>query len=291
MQKVLIICGPTATGKTAFGIEMAKRLNGEIVSADSRQVYVGRDLITGKDLPHNSQPTTSNLIWKDHELKYYLVNGTPTWLYDVVDPGEDFNVSFWKECADIVISDIVSRGKLPIVVGGTGLFIKSLTQPLNNISIKSDPELRKKLESMSVGDLFDYLQSLDRNRSMGLNESDAKNPRRLIRAIEISKFKPSNSTHNSQPTTYNYLPICLSAPTAYLFPRIDKRVEDRIAAGAALEDPVLASDPQKWKYHEHDLARRQITWFKKQPDLLSFDISTPDWQENAISLVTTWYNK
>lgn len=295
MAQVLVICGPTATGKTAFGIEMAKLLNGEIVSADSRQVYVGRDLITGKDV--SSSPQKSHLAWRDRTLKYYLEDGIKIWLYDVVESGEEFNVSFWKECADIMIADIISRDKPPVVVGGTGLYIKSLTNPLTNISIKSDPKLRKKLESMSASDLFDYLKSLDHTKAESLNDSDAKNPRRLIRAIEILLQKKDFPSPESGEGTggevlnkNNFLHICLSSSTSYLFPRIDKRVEDRIAKGAAIEDPVLAADPQKWKYREHDLARRQITWFKKQPNLHWYDISTPDWKKNAMSQINTWYN-
>ena len=293
MKKVLIICGPTATGKTAFSVEIAKLLNGEIVSADSRQIYVGRDLITGKDITGPSEE--SQVVWREKKLKYYLIDGIRVWLYDIVSQGENFNVSYWKECADLVIADILSRGKLPIVVGGTGLFIKALTQNLSDIDVPYNESLRQELETKSVEELFDYLKSEDPTRANSLNESDAKNPRRLIRAIEISivskKIIPPLASRGGSRGSYNYLQVCLSTTTKELYPRIDQRVDGRIAAGAALEDPELASDPQKWKFHEHGLARRQITWFKKQPDLIWFDISAHDWHTNAIESISNWYNK
>jgi len=120
MNKVLVICGPTATGKTALGLELAKKFNGELISADSRQVYVGMDLVTGKDLPVGTKPFISQIRWRDRFLKYYIIKNVNIWLYDIVNPDEPFNVAYWKEVADLVINDIHLRGKLPIVVGGTG---------------------------------------------------------------------------------------------------------------------------------------------------------------------------
>jgi tRNA dimethylallyltransferase len=128
MHKILIICGPTATGKTTFGIEIAKKFNGEIISADSRQVFTGMDIVTGKDLPPSSRLHVSNLKWRDRKLKYYIVDGIKIWLYDIVFPYEPFNIAFWNEASTRVISDVNRRGKIPIVVGGTGLYIKSLSK-------------------------------------------------------------------------------------------------------------------------------------------------------------------
>lgn len=292
MAQILIICGPTATGKTAFGIEMAKKLNGEIVSADSRQVYMGRDLVTGKDV--QGIPAESEIEWRNKKLKYYLIEDIKVWLYDIIDQGEEFSVSFWRECADLVIKDILSRGKLPIVVGGSGLYIKSLVQPFQNISIPPNIDLRRHLESKSVEELFNYLKSLDSAKADSLNTSDRKNPHRLIRAIEVAlSTSPPTPLHNYGEGNKRgeVLQICLSAPTSYLYSRIDQRVDARITAGAAQEDVALAADPQKWKFYEHGLARRQITWFKKQPNIHEFDISSPAWQIGATDLIQSWYNK
>jgi len=314
MSKVLIICGPTATGKTSFGLEVANKFNGELISADSRQVYTGMDIITGKDIPSRSQTSISNLIWRNHPLKYYDISGIKVWLYDIINPDEPFNVSFWKECADLVIADIQKRDKLPIVVGGTGLYLKSLTQSLSQITLPPNPKLRANLAGKSAEYLYDYLNQLNPLSSAKINDSDRKNPRRLIRAIEISIANNKvTKTHGNNETMqkFNNLLICLSAPKEFLYTRIDRRVDDRISQGATQEAgnmlekydsnlPSMTSsgyraflDPnpiEKWKTLEHQYTRRQITWFKKQPDTHRFDISIPDWQSDAFSLISDWYN-
>ncbi|MBI2008374.1 hypothetical protein HYS82_01825, partial [Candidatus Amesbacteria bacterium] len=257
-NKILIICGPTATGKTKFGIEVAKKFNGEIVSADSRQVYTGKNLIHGKDLPHNSQPTTSNIAWRDRFLKYYLVSGTKIWLYDIVDPGEEFSVAHWKECADLIITDILTRKKLPIVVGGTGLYLKSLSQDLNQISIPPHPLLREKLRNKPVKYLFNYLNRIDSFKAASLNYSDRHNPHRLIRAIEIASFtrgplaalqedllqnlqkrtsySKKDSPFSPERTVLNRLQVGLTASRDTLYKLVDQRIKERINLGAASED-------------------------------------------------------
>lgn len=320
MQKLLIISGPTATGKTSFGLEIAKKFNGEILSADSRQVYIGMDIVTGKDLPLNIKYQTSNIKWKNRYLKYYLFNNIKVWLYDIVSPDEPFNVSFWKECADLVIADIFSRGKLPIVVGGTGLYLKSLTQPMSQISIPPNPKLRKQLEDKSPEYLFDYLHRLNPLSSVNINRSDRFNPRRLIRAIEIAlhhnlpplKLRGGSGGCYEKSDNRTILHLCLTAPKDYLYSRIDQRVDDRIKAGAIEEaqnllkkySPDLPSmtscgyraflDPDpvaKWKTLEHQYARRQLIWFKKKSRQIIFDISQPDWKTNTLNTVQSWYNK
>ncbi len=319
MSKLLIISGPTATGKTLFGIEIAKKFNGEIVSADSRQVYTGMDIVTGKDLPLNIKFQISNIKWRNRYLKYYLFNNIKVWLYDIVSPDEPFNVSFWKDCADLVIADILSRGKLPIVVGGTGLYLKSLTQPMSQISIPPNPKLRKKLEGKSADYLFDYHHRLNPLSSVEINSSDRHNPRRLIRAIEIatnSKFPSPRLGEGSKGEVQRELgdifSICLSAPKEYLYSRIDLRVDQRIKTGAVAEaqnllakyPPDLPSmtssgyqafldlDPiPKWKTLEHQYAKRQLVWFKKHPGQNTFDISQPDWKSKAFATIQNWYNK
>ena len=288
MTKVLIICGPTATGKTKFGVELAKKLNGEIVSADSRQVYVGRNIIYGKDLPYNLKPKTSNLRWRDRLLKFYKVEGIKIWLYDIVSSNEPFNVAFWKECADLVIDDILRRHKLPIVIGGTGLYLKSLSQSLSQISVPPNQLLRNELANKSPKYLFNYLNKVDSARAASLNSSDRKNPRRLIRAIEIVLAPPSLKLREG--LGVSYLQIGLTAPREELYKLVDQRGADRIAAGARREDPVLASDSSGWKSSEHAIVRHQLTWFKKQPNITWFDITTLNWQSVATKTVQNWYN-
>jgi len=171
-SKILIICGPTATGKTKFGIEIAKKFNGEIVSADSRQVYKGKNLVYGKDLPRESK-------WVDAKPGYWDLGYTKIWLYDVVSPSEEFSVALWHDLAIQVIEDILSRQKLPIITGGTGLFIKSITHNLTDIYAPRNMLIRNELVNKSIEYLFGYLKRIDPNRANRLNESDQKNPRRL----------------------------------------------------------------------------------------------------------------
>lgn len=284
-NKALIICGPTATGKTALALQIAKEFNGELVSADSRQVYIGKDIITGKDIPQNFHKEISDVKWRNKLLTYYTDGFTRIWLLDIVSPNEEFNVSFWKECADLVITDISQRGKLPIVVGGTGLYIKSLAQNLSQITIPPNPNLRKKLESKDINRMFNYLNKIDPAKATSLNISDKNNPRRLVRAIEISLSK---STINHQQANYELLQIALTAPKEFLYQRVDQRVIDRIAAAAAAEDPDLAANPQKWQEQEHEIIRHQLTWFKKQPGIIWFDITQSSWQNDIINLVSKY---
>lgn len=288
-SKILIICGPTATGKTAFGLRVAKKFGGEIVSADSRQVYTGKNLIYGKGLPANLKSQISSLKWRGHQLKYYEINGVKIWLYDILEQKELFSVALWRECAQIVIEDIRQRGGLPIVVGGTGLYLKSLTQPLPQIHIPPNPRLRSQLANQSVDYLFNYLKRRDSGRAAALNASDRRNPRRLIRAIEISLSPPSLRVREG--LGVSYLQIGLAAPKDVLYKLVDQRVTDRIASGAAAEDLDLAADPVKWQGLEHQIVRSQLTWFRKQPGIAWFEVSQPNWKTRAEKLISSWYNK
>lgn len=289
MDKILIICGPTATGKTRFALNVAQKLGGELISADSRQVYRGKNLIYGKDLPPGASPRLSHLKWRGRSLPYYELAGIKVWLYDVVAPGEPFSVAFWRECADLVITDILAHSRLPIVVGGSGLYLKSLTQSLPQIAVPPNSQIRAYLATKDTSGLYDYLARISPSRAAILNRSDRANPRRLIRAIEIAQSTAPIQT--SQLATYNFMQIGLTAPRAGLYQHINQRIHDRIAAGAVTEDPALAADPARWQAYEHKLARRQITWFKKQPDITWFDIAESSWSSRALVHIQSWYNK
>ncbi len=302
MNKILVVCGPTATGKTRFALELAKQIGGELISADSRQVYKTLDIMTGKDLSENAQFKITNLQWRDKKLGYYLVDGVRVWLYDVVSPDEEFNVSFWKECAELVIEDIVSRGGKPIVVGGTGLYIKSLTTKLDSIAIKPDKFLRNKLANFTREELFEYLKNINLQKALSLNESDQKNPRRLIRAIEIASVAPTPEDESVQ---YSFLKIGLKSSVEFIFSKVDQKIQTRINKGAKKEfdlilkkyDPGLPSltatgysDWENWSLREKQYVKRQLTWFAKEPDIHWFDIQNASWQAEAISLAKGWYN-
>ena len=173
MQKLLVICGPTSVGKTSLAIRLAKKFNGEIVSADSRQVYKKMDIGTGKDLPANSKLQTLN-----SKLGFYLIQSIKLWGYDLVEANEEFNVSEYLNIAKTVITDIQKRGKLPILVGGSGFYIKGVIDGIPTVNIPANKELRNKLESMTAPDLFEKLAELSAERAGSMNSSDKKNPRR-----------------------------------------------------------------------------------------------------------------
>lgn len=256
MKKALIICGPTATGKTKLALQLAKELNGELISADSRQVYVGNDIETGKD--------------KDIIKNY----GTKIWLLDILNQDEEFSVSAWRKLAKEAITDILSRDKLPIVVGGSGLYIKSLIQDLPDIDIPINKNLRKKLENKTAKELFDYLKSIDSKKAESLNNSDKNNPRRLIRAIEIAQ-RPSLESREG--LGVSYLSIGLTSSKDNLMAKIKKRVIER-----GLD--------KSFEIKEINIMKKQLVWFKKQPNTIWFDISLFHWASAAINLVENWYN-
>jgi len=206
MSKVLIICGPTAVGKTALGVRLAKELNGEIISADSRQVYKGMDIGTGKDLPVNpkfeilnpKQILNSKFQILNYQIGYYEIDGVKVWLLDIVEPDCQFSVADYVRCANSVIEDIWRRGKLPILVGGTGFYIKAIVDGIETIGVGPDWSLRRKLSNYQIIKLSNLLKKIDLEKWKRMNESDQKNPRRLVRAIEVairiqnSKIKMQN---------------------------------------------------------------------------------------------------
>lgn len=264
MDKLLVICGPTATGKTAIAAALAKKFNGELISADSRQIYRGMDIVTGKER-----------------------GDVPVWLYDVVNPDEEFSVSHWVKLAKNAIADIVKRGKLPIVVGGTGLYIQALLHPIETIDIPPNRRLRKKLQLLSVSELQHMIVRGE------INQSDWNNPRRLIRKIEIAQSK---IVFGKQIYQCDYFIIGLIAPLPVLDKRIDERLTVRMRCGLEAEtvsllaryNPNLPS-MSAIGVNEHAYARRQMTWFKKMPTVVWFDISRVGYQSDVTAEVGKWY--
>lgn len=256
MKRLLVICGPTATGKTALGIRFAKKFDGEVVSADSRQVYRGMGIVTGKELPANSKflakpdlaPRDKN---QKHQLGYYLLNGIPVWLYDVVGPDYRFTVADYVTSAKAVIKDIWRRKKLPILVGGTGFYIKGLVDGIGTMGIGPDWELREKLSNLAIEQLRGELRKLDPQKLAAMNESDQNNPRRLIRAIEIALHLWGHPRGGVAPAAHpggglgakiDVLFIGLTAPYKMLYWRIDQRVGQRLEMGAEEEIKKLLAE-------------------------------------------------
>lgn len=171
MNQIIIITGQTATGKTKLALQYAKRYNGELINCDSRQIYKYLDIITGKDKQEIGQ--------------------TPIHLYDIVDPKEHFSSYDFKVIAEKVISDIIRRNKMPIVVGGTYLYISHLLYGIETENIKPNIKLRKELENKTVSELQNILKELNVDEFNKLNQSERNNPRRLIRKIEVAKSRNS----------------------------------------------------------------------------------------------------
>lgn len=295
MNKVLVICGPTATGKTGLGLKLAKKLNGEILSADSRQVFRGMDIITGKDLPEDQK----------------------IWLLDLVEPAEEFSVARWYQAAQKVLQKVWAQAKLPILVGGTGLYIKAVVDGIKTIDIPPNEALRKQLAGKNVDELYDILAQLDSVRAAEMNRSDRRNPRRLVRAIEIAL---QNQKFNSKFRKSDILMVGLTAPRDVLYQKIDERVEKRLKEGALNEVERLLNKgvswnaqamqslgyrqlrgyfekkvslqeaTRAWKNAEHEYARKQLTWFKRDKRINWFEITSSGWQRNVEKLVKKWYS-
>lgn len=295
-NKLLIISGPTATGKTALAVKLAKLFNGELISADSRQIYRGMDVGTGKDHPQ--------------DIKIHLI--------DLINPDQSFSVAQYRRLALQKISDIQSTGKLPIIVGGSGQYIDAIINPQPTFTIKPHKILRYFLNKLSVQNLQKIYLLIDKKKFLLLNNSDKNNPHRLIRKIEIV-LSPFHQRGIKGDLGFNILHLSLTAPNSYLYSQIDKRVENRLDLGLIDEikyllksyrwsNPGLNSLAYKefknyfqkksslnnciniWRYHEHSYARRQKTWFKKITPILFVDITKPDFSQKAVDLVRKWYN-
>lgn len=281
-KKLLVITGPTATGKTALGLKLAEKLNGEIISADSRQVYKYMDIGTGKDTDHFQ------------------------WGIDLVMPDQQYNVSDWVNYTIRVIRDIWGRRKLPIIVGGTGQYIKELLYPSETLHIPPNKELRKELAGFSLEQLQQELIGIDRNKWELMNSSDRQNPRRLIRAIEVAMYVNRNG-RGIQLTTQigkvDGLIVGLTAPLEYLYAGIDQRVKQRLVAGMEQERERLKKYPlpktigysgeteEQWRLAEHAYARRQLVYLRRQiPRISWFDITAPGYPADVVTRICRWYS-
>lgn len=284
-MKLLIVCGPTATGKTNLAITLAKTFSGELVNADSRQVYKGLDALTGKKRSEQ----------------------TPIWLYDVVDTGQEFSVAHYVRRARERIDHIEMRGKLPIVVGGTGFYLRALTTSIETLEVPPNVQLRMRLKDVSFEELQQELKRVDTKRWSVLNDSDRANPRRLIRAIEVAM----SGRHIPQaPPRYDALWIGLTAPLSILKQRIAQRVADHFdkALREVRDDlpPILGVEPLlafrrgectkeetliRWIDVEYHYARRQMTWFRKEKDIHWFNVQNAHYQREVEALVREWYTQ
>jgi len=224
-KKIIVILGPTATGKSDIAVQIAKKYNGEIISADSRQIYKGMNLGSGK-------------ITKKEML------GIPHHMLDIVKPTTLFSVVKYKELADKAIEKIIAKGKTPIICGGTGFYIDSIVKNITLPEVKIDKKLRKRLEKLSAEKLFDVLKKLSPTRAKTI---DKYNKVRLIRAIEIAKALGDVPEIQEGPQKYDFIFIGLDTKDNIVKERIEKRLLKRIKLGMINEIKKLHKQGVSWK--------------------------------------------
>lgn len=228
--KLIAIVGPTASGKTALGIQIAKLVGGEVISVDSRMVYRNMDVGTAKPdgviggVPR-PRGDIGTLFGADKTL---IVEDIPHWGIDLVDPDQEYSVAQFKAYAEKKIVEIVKRKHVPILVGGTGLWLSAVIDNLDLSSTPSDENLRAELEEKSMGDLFHEYKTLD---PIGAELIDRENKRRLVRALEVTLLtgKPFSQLQTRGVSKYDVLQIGLSVDRDVLYERINDRVDEMIA--------------------------------------------------------------
>jgi len=275
---VIVILGQTATGKSALAVKIAKKFDGEIISADSRQVYKGLDIGTGK-------------------ITEKEMNGVPHHLIDIVNPRKQFSVAEYKRLTDKKIKDIIARGRVPILCGGTGFYIDAVTQGLVLPEAPPDKKLRTRLAKVGPSQLHKMLEKLDPIRAQNI---DQKNNVRLIRAIEIAKALGKVPKITEALPPYEFIKIGLNLPSPELKKKIEKRLIIRIKAGMLNEAKKLHKSGLSWKrmnelgleyrsmalYLQNKIskkimseklnseinkyAKRQMTWFKRDKKIKWF---------------------
>ncbi len=268
-SNLLVILGATASGKTQVGVRIARFLKGEIISADSRQVYRGMDLGTGKDLKEYG------------EVPYHLI--------DIADPGYEFSVFEFQRCFVSAYLDIQGRGKLPILVGGTGLYLEAVLKRYRLVEVPPNPKLRSELELLSLKELADQLKAIHPSLH---NTTDLRRRERVIRAIEIAQFKGENSPAAFFPDLKATV-FGIRWPRKVLRRRIAERLRNRIRQGmieevknlheAGISFKKLEDYGLEYKYSSlylrgqmnkndafqklnsaiHQFAKRQETWFRR----------------------------
>lgn len=297
MQKVLIIVGPTASGKSALGVALARRFDGEVISADSRQVYRGLDIGTGK-------------------ISRREMQNVPHHLLDVASPRKTFSAGDFAKKARAAVEDISKRGKLPIVVGGTGFYIDALLGRIALPDVPPDTKLRARLAKKTASELYTMLKKMNPLRAKAMSTSSERNNKvRLIRALEIARAHLKTPMMELRTPSYDALWIGVERSDAELRARIDKRLKERLKKGMTkeavrlhagglsykrmkelgLEYRSLARFLQKeitreqlerelqsdiWRY-----ARKQIGYWKRNKDIRWFNPNQP---KKIATAVTKW---
>ena len=278
-DKIVVVLGQTSTGKSDFAVEIAKQVEGEVISADSRQVYKGMDLGTGK-------------ITKK-EMK-----GVPHYLLDIYSPSKIFTVNNFQKLAFEKIEEILAKGKVPVICGGTGFYMDAVIDGNIFPDVPPNKKLRNELSKKSAQELLKILIKLDKNRAKNI---DTNNPVRLIRAIEIAKALGKVPKIKKEESKYNFLKVGLDLPPEILKERIKVRLLARMKKGMIKEVEDLHKSGTSWKRLNNlgleyryvalflqkklnktemieklytdiwHFAKRQKTWFKKDESTIWID--------------------
>jgi tRNA dimethylallyltransferase len=297
MNKLLVICGPTATGKTKLALHLAKALTsdkkgsglkGELVSADSRQVYKGLDIGTGKDIPRNAKFKLPVGKRGSKLGGYYQIGESKIWGYDLMGPKQEFSVAQYVKITDEIIKDIWFRNKLPILVGGTGLYIKAIVDGIPTISIPKNMRLRKSLEGKKRTELFEMLAQIGPMKAAAMNYSDKRNPRRLVRAIEVAQWKLKNKLEKDDSRKrFSTLIIGLKAEKRVLSEKINKRVKARVKEGLEKEIEELLKKGVTWEHQSMDsLGYKQWkAYFERHS---AREVSAPERKKDRDGVMKKW---
>jgi tRNA dimethylallyltransferase len=299
--RVLAIVGPTAVGKSDFALEIAEVHGGEIISADSRQVYRYMDIGTAKPSPEMRQRVPHHLL-------------------DLIDPDQQYSVALFVRDATTALHEIWSRGKLPIVAGGTGLYVNALLDGLELPAVPPDPSLRAELERRIRAEGLEAVAAeLVRRDPDAAGVVDLRNPRRVIRALEVTlkSGQPFSAQRRRSPPDWDVLRIGLTLDRPLLYERINRRLEQQVAAGLVEEvqgllargyrpeDPGLRGLVYR-EFVRHVLgelgleeairlaqretrryAKRQLTWFRADPQVHWFE-ATPEGLQQAHATIVQW---
>ena len=302
MNPLIILTGPTAVGKTALSIGLAKAVDGEIISADSMQVYRKMNIGTAKIEPEEMRGVRHHLI-------------------DILDPAEEFNVVLFKKYALRAMKDIYSRGRIPIIVGGTGFYIQALLYDIDFEENDNDMSYREKLQNLADTHgntfLYDMLAEVDPESAKKIHENNVK---RVIRALEFykktgMKISEHNETESQKESPYNFEYFVLNDDRQKLYDRIDRRIDIMLEAGLLDEVKLLVSEGysrelvsmQGLGYKEiidyiqgrctldeavytlkrdtRHFAKRQITWFKREKHVTWVDKSEYDSESEILSFM------
>ena len=298
-KPLIVLTGPTAVGKTALSIQLARRIGGEIISADSMQVYRHMDIGTAK-------------------IRLEEMDGVPHHLIDILEPTEDFNVVRFQALARAAAEDIYSRGKIPIVAGGTGFYIQALLNDIDFTQIDENTQFREEMERLAAEQgaevLHERLRAVDPESAEAIH---ANNVKRVIRALEYyeqtgEKISAHNEAERAKTSPYHFFYYVLNTDRAVLYERIEKRIDEMMEEGLVEEvrqlqamgcrrdsvamqglgyKEILAYLDGEYPLEEavrilkrdtRHFAKRQLTWFRREKDTTWMNKDEFDYNEDRI---------